>query len=249
MADTSPVELESANGGLTASFGPLPDLPVALIRRSLSACGVGQIRSIFSPVSRPKKRGVSRSSRTLGAGCDGRRQRTRRLRFALRTAKSCGPDIPTLISGATRERCHPRRQQSPVSGASTKEPVKTIRAGKAGNVRQTCGDLSACFLFLHAELRVRWRTRLSLRPLFSRVRMFKTRAMPVAGRRRCVFFTSPRMRGEVGEPLAMRSIVQSEPGEGESRRIRCTKMPLTRNLRCRSGFDLSPHAGRGEKRA
>jgi hypothetical protein len=50
----------------------------------------------------------------------------------LRTAKSCGPDIPTLISGATRERCHPRRQPSPVSGASAKETVKTIARGMPG---------------------------------------------------------------------------------------------------------------------
>ena len=49
-----------------------------------------------------------------------------------RTAKSCGPDIPTLISGATRKRCHPRRQESPVSGASTKETVRTIARGMPG---------------------------------------------------------------------------------------------------------------------
>jgi len=35
-----------------------------------------------------------------------------------------------------------------------KETVKTTRAGKAGSIRWTCGDLSACFSFLHAELRV-----------------------------------------------------------------------------------------------
>src|SRR3569832_2870186 len=59
----------------------------------------------------------------MDADCGARRaQQTR-------TAKSCGPDIPTLISGATRERCHPRRQESPVSGASTKETVKTIAQG------------------------------------------------------------------------------------------------------------------------
>ena len=71
-----------------------------------------------------------------------------------RTAKSCGPDIPTLISGATRERCHPRRQQSPVSGASTKEAVKTIAQGRPGRSGEPVVNLSACFPFLHAELRV-----------------------------------------------------------------------------------------------
>src|SRR5579872_3671146 len=68
----------------------------------------------------------------------------------MRTAKSCGPDIPTLISGATRERCHPRRQISPVSGASTKDTVKTIRAGNAGRLRCDRGDF-ACVLFHFAH--------------------------------------------------------------------------------------------------
>src|SRR3569832_2554352 len=80
--------------------------------------------------------------------------RERRTRVK-RTAKSCGPDIPTLISGATRERCHPRRHKSPVSGASTKETVKTVRAGNAGMFGVPVVDLTACFHSLHAELRVR----------------------------------------------------------------------------------------------
>jgi len=47
----------------------------------------------------------------------------------LRTAKSCGPDAPTLASSwrwcfASRRR---RWQQSPITGESTKETVKTIR--------------------------------------------------------------------------------------------------------------------------
>ena len=45
----------------------------------------------------PEKRGVSRSSRTLGAGCDGRFGR-RKTSAAKRAAKSCGPDPPTLGS-------------------------------------------------------------------------------------------------------------------------------------------------------
>ena len=40
-------------------------------------------------------RGVSRSSRTLGAGCDGRRRHADERR-RLRTAKSCGSGAPTL---------------------------------------------------------------------------------------------------------------------------------------------------------
>src|SRR5262249_19736583 len=54
---------------------------------------------IGSPPSRLRMRGASRSSRTLEAGCDGRdgvgRFSARRLTSS-RTAKSCGPGLPTL---------------------------------------------------------------------------------------------------------------------------------------------------------
>jgi hypothetical protein len=46
-------------------------------------------------------RGASRSSRTLSAGCDGRHGCARRAQ-ARRTAKSCGPDPPTLGSSSVR---------------------------------------------------------------------------------------------------------------------------------------------------
>jgi hypothetical protein len=45
--------------------------------------------------SRTLERGATRSSRVLGAGCDGRCQRVRRARLT-RTAKSCGPGAPGL---------------------------------------------------------------------------------------------------------------------------------------------------------
>jgi hypothetical protein len=83
-----------------------------------------------------------------------------------RTAKSCGPDIPTLISGATRERCHPRRQPSPVSGASTKQTVKTNRAGKAGSSGVPVVTNSCAFYFAHEAAGAAC-IRLSLRPLFA----------------------------------------------------------------------------------
>jgi hypothetical protein len=50
-----------------------------------------------SPRPVPLERGASRSSRTLGAGCDGRFGGARRAAL-MRTAKSCGPDTPTLVS-------------------------------------------------------------------------------------------------------------------------------------------------------
>jgi hypothetical protein len=73
----------------------------------------------------------------------------------LRTAKSCGPDIPTLMSSwrqcyALRWR---RRQQSPVSGASTKETVKTIARGMPGVSGVTVVTNSCAFYTLRARLR------------------------------------------------------------------------------------------------
>jgi hypothetical protein len=64
-----------------------------------------------------------------------------------RTAKSRGPDIPTLISGATRKRCHLRRQKSPVSGASAKEAVKTIAQGRPDRSGEPVVDYLRAFHF------------------------------------------------------------------------------------------------------
>ena len=85
-----------------------------------------------------------------------------------RTAKSCGPDIPTLISSLRGDDlADDGGKKARLTGESTKETVKTIRAGNAGMFRRTCGDLLVCFFHLHARLRVRLSTRHSLRPLFS----------------------------------------------------------------------------------
>ena len=64
--------------------------------KKYSALSRPQITSIFPPVP-SLKRDASRSSRTLGAGCDGRLGDARRA-APWRTAKSCGPDAPTLAS-------------------------------------------------------------------------------------------------------------------------------------------------------
>jgi hypothetical protein len=50
---------------------------------------------IYSRHPVPNTRGVSRSSRTLGAGCGGRCGVARRAALK-RTAKACGPGLPTL---------------------------------------------------------------------------------------------------------------------------------------------------------
>ena len=106
-------------------------------------------------------RGAYHDRHGRGAGCGGRgsvlratglQGRSKRLvsdhqasgRETLqRTAKSCGPDAPTLASssrmfksalpGADKTLVRGRRwQTSPVTGESTKETVKTIACGNAG---------------------------------------------------------------------------------------------------------------------
>ncbi len=60
--------------------GATTDLPVGLICRKQSRLSRTQISGSVRVILRPSKRGVSRSSRTLGAGCGGRGLRTRRMR-------------------------------------------------------------------------------------------------------------------------------------------------------------------------
>jgi len=49
-----------------------------------------------------------------------------------RTVKSCGPGAPTLVSSFADFSAQRRWQESPVTGESTKETVKTIARGKPG---------------------------------------------------------------------------------------------------------------------
>src|SRR5579871_3995924 len=122
--------------------------------------------------SRALKRGASRSSRTLGAGCDGcgwcqAREPLRRTKHHPHTAKSCGPDASTL---ASRRRINPpvTVTKTPDHRGEHEGNRKTNRAGNAGLFWRTCGDLLVCIsIFSHARLRVRVSTRHSLRPLLS----------------------------------------------------------------------------------
>jgi hypothetical protein len=94
-------------------------LPVVPICRNPSALPLPPNQRQISRRPVLDKRGVSRSSRTLGAGCDGRGSDARRAAL-LRTAKSCGPDAPTLASSLQVVTCRRRWQKSPVTGESTK---------------------------------------------------------------------------------------------------------------------------------
>jgi len=99
-------------------------------------------------------RGVSRSSRTLGAGCDGRLGASRRV-ASKRTAKPCGPDAPTLASssweassflGATVANKPGRRGEPGVSR-------KTIARGMPGVSGVTVVTIAGAAFFLPARPR------------------------------------------------------------------------------------------------
>jgi len=104
--------------------------PVQTYRQKYTASHFTQIRNI-SIASRFFERGVSRSSRTWEAGCDGRFGGARRAAL-MRTAKSCGPDAPTLALSSSEVSDGRRWQQGPVTEEITKETVKTMARGMPG---------------------------------------------------------------------------------------------------------------------
>jgi len=76
------------------------------------------------------KRGVSRSSRTLDAGCDGRIGALGRS-ARMRTAKACGPDLPTLGSSWRKMIRRRRWLKSPVHrGERADRPLTPIAQGR-----------------------------------------------------------------------------------------------------------------------
>jgi hypothetical protein len=64
-----------------------------------------------------------------------------------RTAKSCGPDAPTLASSVRKMLRRRRWQQSPVTGESTKETVKTIAQGRPDCSGEPVVTMLVCFYF------------------------------------------------------------------------------------------------------
>jgi hypothetical protein len=72
----------------------------------------------------------------------------------LRTAKSCGPDAPTLASSFAKQFASRRWQQSPVTGESAEETVKTIAQGRPVFSGEPVVTTLVCFFNSHARLRV-----------------------------------------------------------------------------------------------
>jgi len=124
-------------------------------------------------LSRLTKRGVSRSSRTLGAGCGGRFGGARRA-ARKRTAKSCGPGIPTLMSSLRGDDLAGDGGKKARSPGSSKETVKTIAQGMPGGSGVTAVTNSYAIFILHARLRALSSARHSLCPLFSLRDSFRT---------------------------------------------------------------------------
>jgi hypothetical protein len=81
-----------------------------------------------------------------------------------RTAKSCGPDAPTLVSSRRNSFRWRRWQTSPVTGEITKETVKTIARGMPGVFGVTVVTMLVCFLIFACEAAGALSARHSLRP-------------------------------------------------------------------------------------
>src|SRR5260370_19205274 len=102
----------------TAPTGKSPKTCPALFRKIFRLTRPANHLYKFAP-SRPDKRGGSRSSRN--AGRDAVDARCAQDESAcVRTAKSCGPDAPTLAASCAEVSARRRWQESPVTGESTK---------------------------------------------------------------------------------------------------------------------------------
>jgi hypothetical protein len=122
-----------------------PSIVMATIRptgkslRFIRSCCQSLSRKIFNfrfsekcgclRASRPDKRALRPIVTKRGAGCDGREWCARRS-VSLRTAKSCGPDLPTL--GSSLRSLQATVAKKPGTPGRTRISRKTTRAGNAG---------------------------------------------------------------------------------------------------------------------
>jgi hypothetical protein len=153
----------------------------------------------------------------------------RRLRW---TAKSCGPDAPTLESSRWRQLRRRRWQKSPVTGESTKETVKTIAQGRPGVSGKPVVTTLVCFTNFAREAAGASGTRLSLRPLLSEGQKFgqTSDAWRRENAKVCLrtMSSSPRKRGSsIPETLMMESRgcgVLDRPVKPDDDRFDCLKL-------------------------
>jgi hypothetical protein len=123
--------------------------------------------------SRTRQRGVSRSSRTLGAGYGGRDNVKRRMTL-IRGRRSRVVLTPRRWRQAWRDFPRKRRwQESPVHRGEREGNRQNHRAGKAGYSGAPVVTMLVClFHFRTRDCGCQLRTRLSLRPLSFRGTVF-----------------------------------------------------------------------------
>jgi hypothetical protein len=143
----------------------------------------------------PLKRGVCAIVTDVGCGMRWTRAVSATNDVDPRTAKSCGPDAPTLVSS--------RRNYSPATvarkpGHRGERAIsrKTIAQGVPGETGVPVVTTLVCFFYSAREAAGALGTRHSLRPLFARVVRSSTRADRVAGMRSRASSPSPRSYGE-----------------------------------------------------
>jgi hypothetical protein len=110
----------------------------------------------------------------------------------LRTAKSCGPDAPTLASSRRRQLRRRGWQTSPVTRESAKETVKTIARGMPGDSGVTVVTTLVCFFIFAHKAAGASCARHSLRPLNSWANDSSTTRTHRAARMRWRILTSLR---------------------------------------------------------
>jgi hypothetical protein len=114
--------------------------------------------------SRLDAEGVSRSSRHVRRGCDGRVGLDGRA-MPMRTQKSCGPDTPTLVSSAQND-LRAMGARKPGSQGARKSALKPSRREGQGVFRLNLWSLPRAFFIARGPW-VSVDTRPSLRPLIS----------------------------------------------------------------------------------
>jgi hypothetical protein len=101
-------------------------LPVQSVTKKYFASRFAQITSISPAVLLPLE-GRFAIVTDVGSGMRWTRLHLEDERCSPRTAKSCGPDAPTLASSFVESSAKRWWQESPVTRESPKETVKTIR--------------------------------------------------------------------------------------------------------------------------
>ena len=189
-----------AKSNFMKPFNAIP--PVQSLPEKYSVSRLTQIKSIF-PWSRLDKRGASRSSRTLGAGCGGRLEAADETRLR-RTAKSCGPGIPTLMSSWRKKLFAgdgDKKARSP--RRSRRKPLKPFARGMPGATGVTVVTMLVCFFVFAREAAGAHRAPgIPCALCFGRLILMQTRACRAPGRPSCVCILSS-FRGDAKRRTAM----------------------------------------------